>query len=217
VALVRQLGQEGQDCRLAIITFGDESPPPGIYAADLVPAFRLHPLPDDRPEHLLVPMVPETLAEALLTQIRPSPGGDFVDALADALAAANRLQWGDERRHLLVLIGDSPGHATAHPAPYGADALARRTDVETEAARLHRDHRVEIITLYHPPSAALAKSLLAPQRALVNHARDQYRRLASEPRLAFSTGTFDAQQAAGTLLDRNTPTGRGPCWGRLRP
>ncbi|WP_295439170.1 hypothetical protein [uncultured Thiodictyon sp.] len=215
VDLVRHLGGPGQGCRLAVIAFGDEPPPPGIYAPDLLPDFHLRTLPPERPEHLLIPMTPESLTELLLTRLTPSPGGDFVDALADALAAAGRLQWGDERRRLLLLIGDSPGHATAHPVPYGGDALPRRADVDTEAARLHRDHRVEVLTLYHPPPAAFAKTLLPTQAALIRHAREQYRRLAGRPALAFTTGDFDPRQAADTLLGRRTPLGRGACWGWL--
>ena len=213
--LVRQLDRSDQGCRLAIITFGDEPPPPGVYAPDLVPAFHLRSLPEDRPAHLLIPIPSETLAELLRSRLRSTPGGDFVDALADALAAAGRLQWGDERRRLLVLIGDSPGHATADPVPHGGDALPRRTDVDSEAARLHRDQRVEVLTLYHPPPAALARTLLEPQQALIDFARGQYRRLASEPRLAFSTTDFDSGQAAAILLGRQAPLGRGPAWGRL--
>ncbi|WP_295441996.1 hypothetical protein [uncultured Thiodictyon sp.] len=217
VELFRQLadaGPAGQGCRFAVIAFGDEAPPLGVYAADLMPAYRLRVLPYDRPEHLLLPLAAATLTDLLLTRLTATPGGDFVDALADALAAAGWLQWGDERRRLLVLIGDSPGHATAHPVPYGGDALARRADVHAEAARLHREHQVEILTLYHAPAAALVKTLLDAPRALIDHARDQYRRLASEPRLAFTTANFDPRGAAATLLGRNAPLGRGPSWGR---
>lgn len=214
VELVRQLGAQGSGCRLAVIAFGDEPPPQGVYASDLTPAFHLRHLPDDRPEHLLMPLVPETLADLLLKGIGPSPGADFVDASADALAAASRLQWGDETRRLLVLVGDSPGHSTAHPVPNGGDALPRRNDVDAEAARLHRD-RVEILSLYHPPPAAVVEALLDAPKALVQFARDQYRRLASHPGLAFATTGFDPKQAIETLLGRETPLGRGPCWGRL--
>jgi hypothetical protein len=160
-------------------------------------------------------MPKETLYELLSSRLRSTPGGDFVDALADALAAAGRLQWSDERRHLLILIGDSPGHATVHPVPSGGDALPRRADVDIETARLHRDHRVEILTLYHPPPATLTSSLLETQQALLDHARGQYRRLAAEPGLAFTTADFNPTQAANTLLERRLPLGRGPAWGRL--
>lgn len=213
--LVHRLGGPSQDCRLAVIAFGDEPPPPGVCAPDLVPTYHLRSLPDDRPEHLLIPMPMEALAELLRSRLRSTPGGDFVDALADALAAAGRLEWGDQRRHLLIMIGDSPGHATVHPVPNGGDALPRRADVDCETARLHRDHRVEILTLYHPPPATLASSLLETQQALLDHARRQYRRLAGEPRLAFTTADFDPTRAATTLLERRLPLGRGPAWGRL--
>ena len=214
VELVRQLGQPGPNCRLAVIAFGDEPSAPGVFAADLVPRFHLLHLPDDRPAHLLMPLAPERLSELLNRQIKPTPGADFVDALADALIAAGQLQWGDRSRRLLVLIGDSPGHATAHPVPYGGDALARRGDVDTAAAHLHRE-RVTIMTLYQTPPAAITAALLEAQSALVDHARNQYRRLASVPELAFTTADFDPQAALTTLRDRTAPLGRGPCWGRL--
>ena len=153
-------------------------------------------------------------ATLLVKQIEPTPGADLVDALADALAAANQLQWGDDSRRLLLIIGDSPGHATAYPAPYGGDALARRADVDAEAARLHRD-RVTIMTLYHAPVAPLVEALLDAQVALLDHARDQYRRLASIPQLAFTTADFDPQEAVRALAERRTPWGRGASWGRL--
>ncbi|HYN79829.1 MAG TPA: hypothetical protein VES73_18765, partial [Lamprocystis sp. (in: g-proteobacteria)] len=214
VELVRHLGEQGQGCRLAVIVVGDEPPPPGVYAADLVPTFHLRHLPDDRPEHLLAPLTPEALAELLVKQIKATPGADVVDALADALAAANQLQWGDETRRLLVIIGDSPGHATAYPVPYGGDALPRRADVDAEAARLHRDH-VTIMTLYHAPAAPLVEALLEAQIALIDHAREQYRRLASVPQLACTTTDFDPQEALHTLNGRQVPWGRGASWGRL--
>ncbi|WP_295588278.1 hypothetical protein [uncultured Lamprocystis sp.] len=214
VELIRQLGQPGPNCRLAVIAFGDEPPAPGVFAADLVPRFHLLHLPDNRPAHLLMPLAPERLSELLNRQIKATPGADFVDALADALIAAGQLQWGDRTRRLLVLIGDSPGHATAHPVPYGGDALARRGDVDAAAAHLHRD-RVTLMTLYQTPPAAITAALLEAQSALIDHARTQYRRLASVPELAFTTADFDPQAALTTLRERTAPLGRGPCWGRL--
>jgi hypothetical protein len=137
-----------------------------------------------------------------------------VDALADALVAAGQIQWGDETRRLLILIGDSPGHAAADPVPDGGDALPRRNDVDVAAARLHRD-RVEILTLYHAPAKEIVDALLDDPRALLRHARDQYRRLAAHPRLALTTADFDPQQVVDALLGRDVPLGRGACWGRL--
>jgi len=73
------------------------------------------------------------------------------------------------------------------------------------------------LRLYHSPPAAFAKTLLPAQAALTQHAREQYRRLAARPALAFTTGDFDPRQTADTLLGRRTPLGRGPCWGWLGP
>ena len=207
---------ETADLRCAVIAFADEPPPPGIHAPDLIPAFNLRHLPEDRPPHALAAMSPETLTAAL-TGLTPSPGGDFVDALADGLAAAADLQWGEDRRRLLVLIGDSPGHSAADPAPWGADTRPRIKDTDAEIARLHREHRVEVLTLYHPPPPGLDATLGDAQRALLRHARAQYRRLASTPALAFTTADFDPARAAAELRGRREPLGRGPCWGRRVP
>ncbi len=215
--LVRRLSPgETANLRSAIIAFADEPPPPGIHAPDLIPTFHLRHLPEDRPPHALSPMTAEALSAAL-TGLAPSPGGDFVDALADGLAAATALQWGEDRRRVLILIGDSPGHSAADPAPWGGDARARVNDTDAEIARLHREHRVEVLTLYHPPPPGLDATLGEAQRALLRHARAQYRRLAATPALAFTTADFDPARAAAELNGRREPLGRGPCWGRLVP
>jgi hypothetical protein len=230
VEMVRRLG-ESDEVRLAVITFADEPPTTGVYSFDLAPRFHLQHLPPERQEYELLAMMPDAL-EALLTHhLTASPGMDFVDAVGDALAAAHGLQWRDDSRRLVILIGDSPGHSTARPIRYGGDALARTRDVDTEAMRLHRD-QAEILTIYHPPKADARKQADPEYRDLFDYARDQYRRLASQPELALTTADLVPQQASleranlerealeraiAALKDRRDLLGRGACWGRLVP
>lgn len=214
IELVRGLGGQPGGCRVAIVAFGDEPPPDGVFASDLVPSFMIRHLSDERPERQLVPMAPEAIADLLLRRIKPTPGADFVDALADALAEAAELQWGDDTRRLVVLVGDSPGHRSADPVPHGGDALARSRDLDVEAARLHAE-RVEILTLYHAPPPTVRDALLESQLSLLDYARDQYRSLASQPSLAFTTASFDPKVALRALLERREPLGRSACWGRM--
>ncbi len=211
--LVRRLGETGE-ARLAIIAFADEPPTTGVYAADLVPDYHLVHLPGERRDYELLAMTPEALEALLSKELMASPGMDFVDAVGDALAAARGLQWRDDSRRLVVLIGDSPGHSTLEPIRYGGDALARAHDIDTEAARLHQD-RAEILTIYHPPRAGAREQVAPGYRDLFDYARDQYRRLASEQSLAFTTDGLDAEQAIVALHARRAPLGRGACWGRL--
>jgi hypothetical protein len=214
VELVRRLAESGE-ARFAVIAFADEPPTTGIYSFDLVPRYHLEHLPAERQEYEILAMTPEELEALLADGLTASPGMDFVDAVGDALAAARGLQWRDDSRRLVILIGDSPGHSTAEPISYGGDALARARDIDTEAARLHQD-QVEILTIYHPPSAGAREQAILGYRNLFDYARDQYRRLASEPALAFTTGELDPERAIAALQGRRTPLGRGACWGRLR-
>lgn len=213
VELVRRLG-ETSEARLAVIAFADEPPTPGIYASDLVPRYHLEHLPDERQDYELLAMTPEALEALLLNDLTASPGMDFVDAVGDALAAAHGLQWRDDSRRLVILLGDSPGHSTIEPIRYGGDALARAHDIDTEAARLHQDH-AEILTIYHPPSDGARSQAIRKHRDLFDYARNQYRRLASEPTLEFTSESFEPEQAITALQGRRVPLGRDACWGRL--
>jgi hypothetical protein len=214
VELVRGLAAAAE-ARIAVIAFADEPPTPGIYASDLVPRYHLRHLPAERLPYELMAISPEGLEALLIRCLTASPGMDFVDAVGDALAAARGLEWRPGSRRLVVLIGDSPGHSTADPIRYGGDALARAHDVDTEAARLHQA-QAEILTIYHPPSAGARDQAKAQHRDLFDFSRDQYRRLASQPSLAFTTEGFDPKQALAVLQGRSAPLGRGACWGRLR-
>ena len=200
----------GLDGRVTLLAFGDQRPP-RVDAQDLCPAYHL--LPDQEEQRRFEAFAEDRLRARLLA-LRPSSGGDFVDALADALDACARLRWRPETRKLLVLSGDSPGHSLLHPLPKGADASLRDRDVDTQALRLHR-LGVEIATIYHAPAAELGLADISFQRDLLEGARVQYARLASLPEMAFEAAAFDAASAARAIRERAIPVGRDAVLGEL--
>jgi hypothetical protein len=190
------------DLRVAVIAFGD-GPLPAASAPDLRPAYHLDPLEPE--QRALRPSDPNQLHSRLLA-LRPTSGGDFVDALADALAACRGLRWRNGARKLLVVTGDSPGYSILRPAPWGSDAQVRENDVDVEAAALHR-LGVEIVTLYHAPVTEPATFELV--RPFAEHARAQYLRLAARPGLCFDAAAFDPAAAVRALTSRVPALGRG--------
>lgn len=198
---------EGRDWRAVGLAFGDQEPP-AVSAPDLRPRYLLYPAEEER---VLQPLDPDRLRERLLT-LPSTPGGDFVDALADALAACSRLRWRTEARRLLVVSGDSPGLSLLHALPQGADLCARRLDVDSQIMHLHR-LGVEVLTIYHAPAPHLQLDKLASQGSLLQAARQQYRRLASLAELAFEESAFQPVEAAERLKRIVSPVARGAALG----
>ena len=197
-----------QECRCAVLAFGDQ-PIPNVTAADLQPAYRL--FPTDIHPGLLRVSSPEQIERQLLLN-KPSSGGDFVDALADALAACQSFHWRPAARKLLLLSGDSPGHSIVRPVPKGGDACVRQQDVETDASRLHR-LGVEILTLYHEPDHQFLNDLIGPPREFQQYAQDQYLRLASLPEFAFVASHFDGKREAEQACSLSGLIGHGGSYG----
>jgi hypothetical protein len=200
-------GVEGN--RFTVLAFGDEDLR-GIDAPDLKPRYLIHP---SEAKRKFVPWSPARCREAL-TAVEPTPGGDFVDALADALHACSRLPWRERARRLVLIYGDSPGHSVSHPLPQGADARVRRLDVDIEAERLHMAG-IEIATLYFDPSEGLGLHQVAFQRELVSATREQYLRLASLPEMAFVLSGFHPEEAARELKAWKGLLGRRAAPGEL--
>ncbi len=198
------------DVRVTVFAFGDH-PLAHAAADDLQPRYSLHPADED--SRALRPRTQEQLRSALLA-IPATSGGDFVDAGAGALAACASLRWRREARKLAVIFGDSPGHSILHPVPPGGDAGVRDLDVDTQAMRLQK-RGVEVATIYHAPPTDVGLEDLAARAQLLNHARRQYRRLASLPQLAFEASSFDPAAAAERILDVDGPIARGPALGEL--
>jgi hypothetical protein len=194
-----------RDSRMAMLAFGDQ-PQPAMTAIDLKPLYPLYPREDER---VLQPFDAERLREKVLA-VSATSGGDFVDALGDALAACLRLRWREGARKLVILSGDSPGASLLHPLPNGADFCVRRLDVDTQVLDLHR-LGVEVVTIYHAPP----RHLVALNRELLEATRRQYCRLASLPELAFEASTFDPGVAAERLTSISRPIARGAALGEV--
>jgi hypothetical protein len=205
---VEALRNAHDGCRLTVLAFGDQAMPANIAATDLKPKFRLY--PEKIPQRLLQSLDSQTLRDRLL-EIEPSSGGDYVDALADALDACEKLHWMPEARKLVLVIGDSPGYSILHPLRKG-DACIREHDVDALALRLHRKG-VALLTIYHQPPSDYLKGLTKEQRELQELAREQYRRLASVPAFALEASRFAGGGDAEGLLAHNDLIGRGGCHG----
>lgn len=200
----------GRDARAAVFAFGDQDEPPAT-APDLQPQYVLDP-----PDHLDASGITQ-LRDKLLA-LRSTPGGDFVDALADALHMCadpySDLRWRDGVRKLVIVSGDSPGFSLLEPLPKEADLRVRRWDVDTEALALHR-LGVEIVTIYHRLPEGHALASLAHARPLLAAARAQYARLASLPELAFMEPGFQPAEAAAIIANLSSLIARGASIGEL--
>ncbi|HET9768298.1 MAG TPA: hypothetical protein VFS60_15700, partial [Thermoanaerobaculia bacterium] len=203
VALARELATRWPECRAALIAFADQ-PAPHLAAKDLIPLYHLFPADGE----MALQAFDAAQLEADLRAVPATFGGDFVDALADALAAAARLRWRPDARKVLVVSGDSPGHSVLHPLRRGADIGVRARDIDTEASRLHRSG-VETVTIYLQPPAEKGLYDVEFKRHLLLAAQAQYARLASLPEYAFRAPAFDPAAAAGVVAGNRLPIGRG--------
>ena len=203
------LSQGVREPRFAVLAFGD-SMPPGAVASDLAPRYHVYPSEEERG---FLPLDPPRL-QAALEQVPSTPGGDFVDALADALHACRRLRWRRDVRKMIVIYGDSPGHSVLHPLRKGADVCARALDVDTEIWQLHREG-VEVATIYCDPAAELRLQALEFRRDLLSGARAQYSRLASLPGMAFEASSFIPERAAEALRSPEAIIARGAALGEM--
>jgi hypothetical protein len=209
VATVETLATETKaDLRVAVIAFGDR-PIAEASAPDLRPAYHLYPA---RPEERILRRESSDQLRSRLLSLPGSSGGDFVDSLADALAACRELRWRQAARKLVLLLGDSPGYSILRPSPREADVQVRERDVDVEAAALHRDE-VEILTLYHAPKLDAVTYRLVGE--FIDHARAQYQRIAARPELTFETASFDPAAAVAALRSRVLVIGRGASPGIL--
>ncbi len=204
------LVQPYDEARVAVVSFGDQKPPHAV-ATDLHPRYLLY--PDRAEERALRPLRLDQL-EQELHAIPATTGGDFVDALADALEACCELRWNPEARKLVVVFGDSPGHSVMNPVPLGGDACVREKDIDMEVMHL-QEQGVEVMTLYLAPSKDLGLEEVGIGGELLRYARRQYRRLASLPERAFEASEFDPEEAAKLILDARGPVARGSALGEL--
>ena len=201
--LIQKLAQPFRRTRFSVLAFGDH-PPNQAASRDLKPDYLVWPVEARR---RLEVFSPAEFRDAL-SRLRPTSGGDFVDALADGMAAAGALNWEPAARRMLIILGDSPGCSAQEPAPWGADLHVRTADVDQEAARLHM-REIEIVTLY----ARLPLDWAGRddrRSTLLDHAEQQYRRLASSPDHAdLLLAPFDP--LVERLLHLKSPLARSAC------
>jgi hypothetical protein len=199
-----------KDSKIAILAFGDHKPPQ-ISAPELKPRYHLWP---EKNERFLQPFKPDQMRRTLGT-IEATSGGDFVDALADALIACVDLNWRKNARKLVIVFGDSPGHSILNPAPRGGDLCARKVDVDTAAMHLHH-LGIEILTIYNAPSEEAYNHFKGtPGFELLSYTQKQYKQLASLSELAFQISDFDPVEAAKVFRDRTDSIGRGMVFGEF--
>jgi len=199
---------EALDLKVGVFAFGDQEVA-GLRAPGLRPAYRLHPR---NGSGWKLGDLPSDEVRSRLSAIPSSSGGDFVDALADALEACVGLPWREGVRRVVLITGNSPGYSILHPAPAGANLIARSLDVDSQAMALHRIG-VELVTLYHPVPEESGLGVLDYGRSLMEHAAAQYRRLASRRELAFDAGSTEAPDVVQSLLDTPPVLVRGAGYG----
>lgn len=211
-AFIEAIVKDIKDYKIAILAFGDQKPP-NISAPELLPDYHLWP---EKTKRFLQPLTSKQIIR-MLQSIEATSGGDFVDALADALVASVQLNWRKNARKLVIVVGDSPGHSILYPVPRGGDLCARKADVDTAAMHLHH-LGIEIVTIYNAPSEEANdyfKTLPGSRFKLLPHTQEQYQRLASLPELAFQISEFDPAQAAEIFCNRTVSIGRGMVFGEF--
>jgi hypothetical protein len=189
------------DLEYAVLGFADIALP-GVEAPDLKP----------RPDAVLSGQRQfqrwhEATAASALSALQASSGADWMDALAEALHAAAGLPWRLDARKLLLLFGDSPGHAVLWRFDAAASGRVREMDVDLAAQQLHRAG-IEIVTLFHAPTATALAALDPRARGLVQNAAAQYRRLATTPEHALKSDDLVPLELAAWLRERTHPLAR---------
>jgi len=206
-AFAQEMAGKYSSASFGVLAFADHPLPDHASATDLVPAELFQP----RSFEGRLPFLSVEALKHGFRCLRPSTGVDWVDALAEALALCREWGgWRQDARKLLVVCGDSPGHSVLHPAETECDAHSRMATVEEECHRLHLQG-VEIATMFTGQSAEMP-SRTALSHRMVEHARAQYRRLASVPMWAWDEQTF-ASNAAASLSSPPRWLARGTAYG----
>ena len=215
-AFAAELAAPHPSWRMASLAFGDTSDGFEDVSRELHPRWVVYP---ERPEDRRPQRGDLELLHRSLVAIPPSPGGDFVDALAEGMQAVADAAMNEPSRKLLVIFGDSPGHEISNETPPFADAQLRSCDVDEQAARLF-ELGFEVVTIYNDRGDVDPQGLAyktADWSRYLDFARRQYLRLASIPAWAFQRSRFHPAEAARRLLERPVVIGRGACPGIWRP
>ncbi len=114
--ITEELGKEAPQPKIGIIAYGDHCDADTTYVVKVADL-------DDN-----IPNVIE-----FIRGVEPTGGGDFPEAVEDALRSATQLEWREDSAKALVLIGDAPPHGA------GSDDISEcpyRIDYKDEVAKL---------------------------------------------------------------------------------
>lgn len=183
VSLIEWFEKNTESLHSSILAFGD-------YPLDIIKSNQLQPqyslYPSDTSSRALQ-MMTTLQAKERLQNLPDTPGGDFVDALADALLTIGQLHWREDARKLVIILGDSPGFSLLKPIPEGGNAAIREWDIETAQHKLV-NKGIELATIYVEQGNYNEQSL---QGQLQQAARQQYQSIATYPSIGFTQNTFN--------------------------
>ncbi|AUB81224.1 hypothetical protein [Candidatus Thiodictyon syntrophicum] len=202
--------------RFRVLAYGDH-PLSDILADDLKSAYVLFP-PDPDVRRHFTPFTVDALRKAL-SEVVGTSGGDFIDALGEALdECAFALHWDDATttRRVLVISGESPGLTLLDDKaelPAGANGVAGRADIETPLAYLHQCRGVEVLAIYHGAPAQLKLDGSGPIatdiRSMLQYAERQFmEQLVCSPRLACTAVDFNPDELASHWRSLRIPMRR---------
>jgi hypothetical protein len=192
-----------------VMAFGDEQMP--MLANNLLkPTYLIH--PPSPAARRLENMTPAQLSQRLRS-LPPTPGGDFVDALADGLQACSQAPWRENSRKLVLVFGQSPGYSVLDATDDMTNLLIRKVCLEEEIAALY-NKGVEVVTIFHEPTEA-EERYKTDLPDVLQRARDQYRNLASLPSWSCVSPALDLEDLASKWVDPPLLLARGPSPGLL--
>jgi hypothetical protein len=193
---------------MTALAFGDE-PMPLLANVQLTPRYLVFPANGD--ERQLKQTSPGQIAaqvSAQLLKLPYTPGGDFVDGLADGLRACRELMWRQNARKLLLIFGQSPGYSVLRPSHELANLIPRTVCIEEEIELLHRKG-VEVMTIFHQPAEA-AERYRTEMPEVLKHSGRQYVELASLQAWSATSPEIDVAALAAHWLVPPVTLARGP-------
>lgn len=206
IDFIKKITKDNNSLKISGFAFADHKIA-NVSAMDLTPKYLFYPLKIDELQNMSL----NTIEEKLL-QIPYSSGGDYIDALADALEASTKLHWRKQARKMVLVIGNSPGYSILNPPPLNnVDGLIRTVDIESQAMALHK-LGVEIVTIYLPDKIEQEKHSDSLVQEILAFSQKQYQNLASLPEYSFID---DLPKDIQKIKEVNYPIGWGFSWGML--
>jgi hypothetical protein len=214
-AFARAMAAKYPDTRFSVVAFGDHCQTTLNDGSDLKPSYLIDPESSDQRRFRALAI---DRVENVLLNVRPTPGFDFVDGLADGMHACEEIGWREGARKILLVFGGSPGYSLLDPirdsvlGPQFLDAQVRVRDVDEQAGDLFK-RGVEIVTVFHEIESAAEVSGLAEAEQYIKQTRQQYTRLASLEGWVYTTNEFGPNRAEEICAMRPAILGRGACYG----